>query len=436
MGRHNRKTRVAALFLGGFFGIAMLAGCGQTQQTAVPEENTEQSAVTGETVAEAEVLNNNGHFVQIGDTVYFHITDADSMGESTLWAQYADSLCGRTVLMACATDAESAEPVAYDYTSGGIAVQGDVLYSQAYAESESNPELPDSIISSYSRRNGEQHSNIAEKNAVLIGADLQGNFVAVHQPGYLEEDAPDRIQIYRNGSLQNTFDVEGFYGCIRADEKAVYYIRDNQENTYTLQQLDITSGETVNLGTLPGFEYSQWVGVVDECMIVDDSIYFTYSDYEGTGNFFQEGYFVQAKTGVEDSLTYTDMQARMVNEEALFVPFAVVDGQMVEADGEPGTCSVQEGGVLGYYDEQGTWTPVAEGWDTEFVSGEGDYNGVELAEKVGDYIYVVYNSNARVPADDIGWRYAYCRNYTDIFRVSIETGEAVQLLHQAAPWSD
>lgn len=49
---------------------------------------------------------------------------------------------------------------------------------------------------------------------------------------------------------------------------------------------------------------------------------------------------------------------------------------------------------------------------------------MEIAEKIGDDIYLVYNDNERAPEEDIGWRLAYYRKATEFYRVSIKTGEA------------
>ena len=130
------------------------------------------------------------------------------------------------------------------------------------------------------------------------------------------------------------------------------------------------------------------------------------------------------------------MPGALRDGEPVAATFAVVDGLMGASDGEPNTCKVNENGDLGYFDDNGNWNMVTSGWGTEFLNDDGDYKGVELAELVGDSIYLIYNDNARVPDDDIGWRYAYCRNYTDIYKVSVKTGKSVQLLHQVAPWGD
>jgi len=114
-------------------------------------------------------------------------------------------------------------------------------------------------------------------------------------------------------------------------------------------------------------------------------------------------------------------------------PFAIKDGEIVQSEGIPGKCDVDTKGWLGYYDEQGNWVPVADGFGYEYISDEYDYQAVELAEKVGDSIYVIYNVNDRAPQDDIGWRYAYSRRCTYIYRVDIKTGEKELLVKQLSP---
>lgn len=52
----------------------------------------------------------------------------------------------------------------------------------------------------------------------------------------------------------------------------------------------------------------------------------------------------------------------------------------------------------------------------------------ETIELFGNYIYAICDISEHVPEDDIGWRYAYRRLKTEVFRVDIRTGTKTILL--------
>ncbi|MCQ2522667.1 MAG: hypothetical protein MJ105_09870 [Lachnospiraceae bacterium] len=428
-------------------------GTNQTEVSVVtPTETPEVEAMTGEgetietpdTTEDVEpeetvtlsVVNNNGHFVQVGDIVYFHVADVESLGKTALWAQFADQQSGRTVLFAYDLATGEAKEAAFDFTSGGISVQGDVLYSMAYIDNLEEPDEPDVALGSFTQKDGFKTIDLSGDNDKLLGAGLNDSFLAVLHYDYVDNNAIYQIHIYVDGALQNTVDVEDYGDCVALGENTIFYFSGEPETGYNLKQMDVTTGEIIDLGKLPSFDYSEWGGHIDEAIFDGNQVYFTYSIYEGTGHYFSQGFFVQAKAGEAGSIRYEDMPACEVDGEPRAAKFTVKNGQMMVSEGEPGTCEVKGDGVLGYYDEKGEWVAIAEGWESVFFDEDSNYKGVELAEKVGDYIFLIYSENEHVPEEDIGWRYAYCRNYTNVYCISIKTGESTRLVHQAAPWSD
>lgn len=400
------------------------------EENITPDETEDLT----EDAVNSGIVNNNGHFVQIGDKIYFHIADADSMGRTALWGQYADSERGRTVLMEYDLKTNEVEPVAYDYIRGGISVQGGSLYSSAYSEQFENPGCLDPVMGVYSLEGETKQINYTYDDEVMLGSAGDDTYIVTSHYNYVNQ-----FLLYRDGILEKIFDTSDSYSvCVKLTENDIYYFYGDSGSGYMLAQLNIETGDSIDLGMLPAFEETEWYGYVDECIMDDENIYFTYSDYEGTGHFFTQGYFVQAGIGVADSLTYENMPTDVNSEDPVVSKFAVDKGRMIVAEGEPGTCEVKINGDLGYFDDLGKWNYVAGGWENIYSpEGEGeDYKGVELAEKLGDYIYLIYNDNARAPEEDIGWRYAYYRNSIDVYRVSVETGESVNIIHQVAPWGD
>ena len=379
----------------------------------------------------SEIVNNNGHFVMVDDKIYFHVVDADAMGKTSLWGNYADSECGRTILYEYDPETGELNIKDYDYASGIIAVNGSDMYYYGYKE---NGEDIDSFISGYSLKNDKRMDKSITGIKSILGASEDGRYLLVLDYDYWNnENEGVKLQLFSDGELNSEYNIEKYCSNVKVGENDVFFIQGSTETGYELMDLNIISGEMTDLGELPTFEYSEWAGYVDQCILTDDAIYFTYSLYEGTGNFFAEGYYVKAEIGMEASLSYADMPP--MDQEG-YAPFAVKDGEMVKAEGVPGSCGTNEDGELGYYDEDGKFIAVIEGFGYENLSEDGDHRTTEIAEKIGDSIYVIYNDNARAPEDDVGWRYAYYRKHADYYRIDIKTGKLTELVKQVGPMGE
>lgn len=377
------------------------------------------------------VVNNNGHFVMVDDKIYYHVVDADSMGSSALFGRYADIEAGRTILYEYDPTTGENEIKYFDYTSGPIAFEGDTLYNLTYFDDDLDWKADDKTgVCGMSVANGEMCELEREGNT-LLGASSDASFIATYHYSYENYEDIKYICVYQNGELITKTDVMDYQDVVGIGSEDIFYIGGNPQKGYSLIQLNAYSGETINLGSLP--YVGDWNGYVDECIIEGDKVYFTYSKYEGTGNFFVEGYYIQALIGKAKSIRYIDMPNNDNGYgEPLMAPFAVINGKMVKADGKPGTCEVNDLGILGYYDEKGRFERVAGGFAYEETADEGNKQ-VEIAELIDGYIYLIYNVNSRAPEDDIGWRYAYRRDNTYIYRVNIETGTKEELVKQVSP---
>jgi len=380
----------------------------------------------------SDIVNNNGHFVKVGDKIYYHVVDADFMYKSALFGEYADVEAGRTIMFEYDPSTKNNEIKYYDYASGPIAAEGGYLYNTNYTV-DINGDMNDiqSDICGRPVETGDDTCKISDKKNKLLGSSTDASFIATYIYSYENMNEEKNIAIYQNGKQITNTEVPDYLYSVKVGKDEVYYIGSNDNGMFYLVQFNAFTGDCINLGELPSSD--GWAGVIDECIIEDGNIYFAYSFYEGTGNFFKEGFFVKAQTGKKDSLTYTDMpENKDEYGEPRSAAFAVIDGNMVKSDGEPLTCDVTEEGILGYYDENGEWLPIVAGYGYKSLPDEG-YRAIELAELVGDSIYFIYNENERTPEDDIGWRYAYRRNKTYIYRVNIDTCEVEELLCQGSP---
>lgn len=473
MYRRDKYSKVSAWICCGAIGISLLSGCKKTDvldtndvketeavetlvsveeaateaeaetEEATAETETEEATAEAETgdasvEAETEVINNNGYFVQVGDKVYFHGPDAESMGRSALWANYAFAECGKTVLFSYDLSKKEVLTVADDYACGPLSVQGGNIYATGFEAQDDAPENVESVLIEYSSEKGSTSTAFPSRFGSLVGAGKNDTFIATNHYDYIDGNMENYISIYKDGTLQDTIEMDGYLQIVKMGENEIFYIAEGEEydidqgaygesgTEYLLMQMNATTGEKIMLGILPHLILADGMGDVDECILDDEQIYLSYAAYAGSGHFYQgEGYFVQAVISEENSISFIEMPAGESEEST--TPFAVQDGKMVAAFGEPGTCKVNEDGILGYFDEKGAWQPVAEGWGNIYTSDDYAYKGVEIAEKIGDDIYLVYNDNERATEDDIGWRYAYYRKSTEFYRVSVKTGEATLL---------
>lgn len=404
-----------------------------TQEEIVYSDDEQKIPIDG-------VVNNNAYFVQVDGKIYFHVVDADSMDKTALWANYVPYECGRTVLFEYDPVTDEATPIAYDYSSGKIGVNDNALYFEAYSDSSlSEYGDPENRVDGYAL-DGKTLKGMPVVKQDFLGVSPDGSFVATHKYEYSQIYDNNEISIYRYGKIRDKFQLDDYYDFVALGNNDIFYIsRDEIENDFFLMRLNIDNGKITKLGLLPKFDYSDWGGNVDQCEIVDNRIYLSYSLYEGTGHFFSQGFFVIADIDdVGDSLEYHDMNnypgGELHEGEEWFTPFAVIEGELVISDGIPGTCEVKDD-MLGYYDNEGEWVPVVDGYGYTYYDDD-NYRAVEQAELVGDSIYLYYNDNIRAPEDDIGWRYAYYRHTTDVIRVDIKTGEATTLVHQVGPWGE
>ena len=214
-----------------------------------------------------------------------------------------------------------------------------------------------------------------------------------------------------------------FYG-IYAD--ALYYRGEDEGSS--LYMLDIPSGKIVNLGKLPDGPEGSYGGELCQFAADEDGVYLSYGFYEGTGHFYASGFYVQAKPGVSDSISFEESPASLQEEPTAPRPFAVADGKMIPADGIPGSAALDyQSGELSLFDESGKKEASLEGYaSVDDETGEKRVC-VELVQAVAGKIYAVINLEHHVPQEDIGWRWAYEREESYAVLIDPVTGEETQI---------
>ncbi|WP_130838068.1 hypothetical protein [Lachnoclostridium sp. Marseille-P6806] len=372
----------------------------------------------------AAPINNNGHFVQYGDTVYFHVPDEEAMEESSLFGEFADSDHGPTILMAYDVGTGHTKAVQNDHAWGCLTVSGNFLCFPGRAF----PDSPEETIVKCGL-NGETYEGKDSGNCVCFGGDRGGHYLV----GWFYAEGNDTSGVWevhlvphKDAVPMESVVLGSGAECVAViGDQLIYMIwqkdpeRPDQYDRY-LMQIGMNDGTKIALGRLPKPEYGGCE--VDQIELRDSDLYFSYGRYEGTGRFYSGGWLMGARLGAPDSLL---CQEEFMGGKGLSSSpaFRMTEGKPAWCAGIPLSAGVKED-ALGYYDERGEWVEAAPQGYARRVGKENDgpLTDIEVAELVDGAIYAVRNVCERVPEDDIGWRMAYRRQSMQAIRVDCETG--------------
>lgn len=370
-----------------------------------------------------------GMFVRYGDRVFFHVPEEGTLSEGTTVSGHylAEDLGTDNVLMCY--DLVTCEPIMYfrDKSIGPMALSYGTLY---YTINDGTKDMPKYTVMGY----GLETDEIVSLNyEYVIGTDTTGEFMALWRP--IQPDYSEiGIGIFDDGELLTEItasDYSRFIGM--TDRYCVWQSADYENDVYKLHCADFYSGETCVLGTIPVEDRFFEEGAaldVDQKLIEDDKVYVCFGLYEGTGNFYTSSVYVEATLGVSDSLKLIPNEnIKAVNgiEMEASVPFKVTNGVMEGTEGIPETPGVDEDGALGYYDEEGIFVGIIDGYANQYFN-DGRATRNEYIEIVGDDIFVIKNGEKRSPGDDIGWREAYRRTSTTVDRIGMVSYEKDNVL--------
>ena len=449
----KNKIRYISLLMAVILATCLLTGCGsgssgtdsgqasddgQTAEAGTASNGEEASDSDNAASAidieiDEDLVGNNGYFVQYKDKVYFHAPTEEGMNETALWGNFANTECGETALFSADVETGEVELQFYDYCSSKMAKTGDLLMYAGKEVNYSTGEETDTL-GIYSLTGAEYDESIP-LGLWLLGADDYGHYVV----GYYfngnaeDEDYGYHIQPIKDGNYLDEIKMDdsiSFVGI--AGDELIYSVftyvegSDGDETCDYLYQINMVTGEINKLGTLPGDELAY--GSFDQFEYEDGCIYMTYGFYEGTGSFYSGSYNLKATLGEEDSLEVLGMND--YDEESVASPaFYVENGEMITCDGIPMTAAVVDDD-LGYYDEKGNFVAVESGFGTlaEDEDNAEPMINVDVAELLGDYIYYVQNVSYHMPEYDVGWRYAYMRETTNVRRINIKTAEIENLV--------
>lgn len=383
------------------------------------EIDTDGAADTGDAqdISQLDVYNNNAHFVRRGDKVYFRMPNTLNYHEVALWGEYADVASYSQALMEYSLEDSKLTTLLHDSGSGIMGLGGNYLF---FRDVEFNNDIECEVLASIDLSEDGHTYNQMGFGDEIVGTTPDGKYTLSLSYSYTTDGIyMASINVYEQTIYVDSYDLEDFYGIAGFSNDNLFYWTSEY-----LIQLNIVTGEVVNLGKIPVAEYGACE--VEEFMVIDGKLYIGLAYYEGTGHFYSSGYHITAEIDKENSLTNEQLTNSMLDSDyednEAYVPFYVEDGKQILTDGIPETAYIgYSDGVIGYYDEQGHKVDLVRGFETVYDDSYTCMIDVELAELVGDKLFFIKNTNIHVPDEDIGWRTAYMRIRAEYYMVDITT---------------
>ena len=167
-----------------------------------------------------------------------------------------------------------------------------------------------------------------------------------------------------------------------------------------------------------------------------EDIYFSYGSYAGTGMFFQGGRIMRVK---KDGSQAEVAAGAGELQDAIFT--VREDGTVESHSNLDATVSVFP--MDPYYAYNGSIYVFGEDGTAEELVAQADYAslapipcgvwsldaglGIGYAERVGDSVYFLLDYGVAAPTGSVGWRTAYTRTSSALFRKDLATGQVETL---------
>ncbi len=406
-------------------------------------ESDSTDALKG-SIPNSEIVNNAGHFVKYGDTVFFNTADAEHMDVATLWCEFMNQDMGGSALFGY--DLKEKEPILYFYdnASGPIVISNDKLYCRVNNKTVDDPKFE---VMSYNILTDEP-KKLPYTELVGVSEDNEIVFCSYYK------DASYCLVALKNDEVIFEADIPNFVKFLASDGKNLLYCAtDEAYSTHYLFSMDIATQNAVCLGTIPACDMdSSAYGEISQILMDKDTVYGSIAYFAGTGHFYSGGNYFKARIEEENSLELlypevadTNMKTGVGTDFAAtdedidyeptdIAPFIVKAGKMYVSNGKPNTAGVDNAGRLGYYDNAGNFTALSDGYANEYDTDKGTAIYVEATELVDNYIFIMKNDCQRVPEEDVGWREAYKRvkAITEVVGIDTKKTETVVTVESAS----
>lgn len=385
------------------------------------EEVSTDTELEGEEVTETfediaimdNAQNNGGHFVSMYDDMIYYITPDDmAMYESRLFAEFIDTYCGPTFLMAYNCQTDGVEVITDGHFFGKLFVAENNLFVNTYDEDAKDDRYKVAVV------DPKERTWDYVKGDTVLGGDSKGNFVVTR--GDYEQNKTS-LYVYKDRSNEKQISIERYIDFIGVEDGylVVACYVDEELEKKEIRCYDINdSFKEYKLGLVPDRElesYEKWPEY-EQFYVEDGKMYLSVCWYEGTGHFFAEQAVVSAELTKENSIVKLELPESVYAEEYGPKFWSVFEGDLEVVPGITGTAyCTYEDGEYGYYDAEGFPVTRGTGFGVQYdEDGEVSFLN-ECTEYVNGRICMVNNYLVRNPGEDIGWRYAYIRKYTSIF---------------------
>ncbi|MBQ9616722.1 MAG: hypothetical protein IJR48_00020, partial [Oscillibacter sp.] len=360
-------------------------------------------ADTPDSVADtSDIENNGGHYVRIGDRVYFRKYGPDALDTLAMFGDF--------IYEWGATGNES-EIVYRDLTTGTVKTAfRDTGCGGLY--------VADGSFYLQERTNGESYVVRYSLDGAACETVRKGSLLGLSDGGLLaieDRDAEsDSFYLYRDGREAGSFSGDSLIYAGVSDSGlfllSVDYEPENDtgaESVCTLWQLrPDTDGQLLCLGTLPETEYTYGAEAA-QFLESGGHIWLVVGYYAGTGHFLNDFAVVTATPDVENSLSVIETQTDSEDDLEYLPRLDVGGGAMPYLPGELQIGWEQENnGDLEIYDGE-TWRTLIPEFVPERLDGSGYQQIAQTLEYVGGTVYATLANAYASPLDDIGWRSAY-----------------------------
>lgn len=411
------------------------------------------------------VLNNGGLYVKYNGNVYYRRYTADSYSSDGIWGTY-ESIAGSKKDMICLKEDGTTKVAFRDTGNGNIFIYNNKMYLERYEE--------DYLSSVYS-------IDLDGKNEKHIGT---GRIEGIdEEKGILVctlVDESNTYQLYQldcaSGKLSK-YDLE--IPCIEVvsiKDGVVYYLGEVDFDKSQLGEIKLCSvavdgkDQVLLVQTEPDlYEYGDRGTIVPCIQFVEDTIYFSYGAYGGTGNFYQGGKIARInKDGTdfavllgnelkkEDSKEDNSLEGFNMNfvgdifyvakeKDNTELYYSNLDyqnnysldlntGKIAESDFPiyaEGIPFEFNGGVNMYLKASPHMTTLIPKVDYSFLKLEkdADYLTINDIEVCDGWVYYRLEANESNPEASIGWRDGYHRIKTTVVRQALK-GQSAEALYE------
>ncbi len=389
--------------------VLLLSACGQS---AAPDSVDKgkvselvDSLANKDTPDTSDVENNGGHYVRVGNRVYFRKYGPDALPTLAMLGDFV-SEWGVT--------GNESEIVYHDLATGEVRTAfRDTGCGGLY--------VVDGSFYLQERINGENYVVRYSPDGATCETVRKGRPLGLSDGGLLaieDSDAESNsFYLYRDGEEAGSFSGNSLIYAGVSDSGLFLLGVDYKSETdagegteCTLWQLEPdTDGQLLCLGTLPETEYTYGTEAA-QFLESGGHIALVVGYYAGTGHFLNDYAVVTATPGVENSLSVLETAGDTETEygEGTLPELSAGDaGEIVTCSALPGDTRINwETEELQAYDGE-QWRTLAAQFSPARLDGSGYNKITQKTEYVGGTVYATLANAYASPLDDIGWRSSY-----------------------------